>query len=318
MLWIALLVFGSVSVSALEKPYRVKLAMTFVPNVQFAPWYVAQEKGYFRQEGLEVEMDYRMDIDALQLVGQGALDFAIAGGDQVIVGRGRGIPVRYLAGLYAKFPVAVVSLREKNLSRPQDLKGKTIGLPLYGTSLLGMRAIMASAGLKDTDLRLVDIGYTQVPSLTEKKVDAVVVFANNEPVQLKAKGYSINTINSWDYFNLVGHGLITSDVQIQRQPQRVRAMVRATIRGMRYTIDHPDEAFNISRRYIPALSNEQVPVQKEVLKASIALWENKYTQKYGLGASDPYAWESAQEFMVGERLAPRILPVEQLMTNNFL
>lgn len=315
---IGLTIAGGLTASAGEKPERIKLAMTYIPNVQFAPWYVAQEKGFFRQEGLEVEMDYRMDIDALQLVAQGELDFAIAGGDQVIIGRARGIPVRYLAGLYAKFPAAVISLKDKKIRQPQDLKGKTIGLPLYGTSLLAIRAIMAEANLKESDVRLVDIGYTQIPSLTEGKVDAVVGFANNEPIQLKAKGFRLNVINGWDYFRLVGHGLVTGDDQIKRKPEQARAMVRATVRGMRYAIDHPDEAFTICRRYIPSLSKDQVKVQQEVLKASIKLWQNEYTKKHGLGSSDPEAWGSSQEFMVREKLAPRQTPVSLLMTNEFL
>lgn len=315
---IGLAVAGGLSVDAGEKHEKIKLAMTYIPNVQFAPWYVAQEMGYFRQEGLEVEMDYRMDIDALQLVGQGEMDFAIAGGDQVIVGRGRGIPVCYVAGLYAKFPAAVISLKKSGIKSPKDLKGKTVGLPLYGTSLLAIRAIMAASDLKETDVRLVDIGYTQIASLTQGKVDAVVGFANNEPVQLRAQGVKINTMNGWNYFSLVGHGLVTGDEQIKRQPERVRAMVRATIRGMRYTIDHPEKAFSICQRYIPALSKDKAKVQQEVLKASIALWENEYTRKHGLGASDPEAWERSQEFMIREKLAPRRTPVQELMTNNFL
>lgn len=297
---------------------KVRLAMTYIPNVQFAPWYVAKEKGFFKKEGLDIEFDYRMDIDALQLVAQGDLDFAVAGGDQVITARAQGIPVKYIASLYAKFPPTVISLQDKGIRGPGDLKGKTIGLPLYGTSLLAIRAIMAQAGLKDTDLRLVDIGYTQIPSLTEGKVDAVVGFANNEPIQLRDKGYKINQINAWDYFKLVGHGLVTGDRQIARSPQMVKAMVRATVAGIRYAAAHPDEAFQISLKYIPTLTKEQWQVQQKILQESINLWQNDYTRKNGWGKSDPAAWEAAQAFMVKEKLAVAASPVKDLMTNEYV
>ena len=171
------------------RQHKVTLAMTYIPNVQFAPWYVAEEKGFFREEGLEVVFDYRMDIDALQLVAQGKMDYAIAGGDQVLVARGQGIPVVYLMSLYAEFPPAVIAKAESGIKTAADLKGKTVGLPLYGTNLLAIQAILRRAGLDEQEVNLIDIGYTQIPSLLEGKVDAVVGFANNEPVSSKQWGW---------------------------------------------------------------------------------------------------------------------------------
>ena len=105
LLAVAVLLVGGVLFWArTERQHQVTLAMTYIPNVQFAPWYVAEEKGFFQEEGLEVVFDYRMDIDALQLVATGKMDYAIAGGDQVLVARGQGIPVVYLMSLYAEFP----------------------------------------------------------------------------------------------------------------------------------------------------------------------------------------------------------------------
>ena len=129
------------------RQHKVTLAMTYIPNVQFAPWYVAEEKGFFREEGLEVVFDYRMDIDALQLVAQGKMDYAIAGGDQVLVARGQGIPVVYLMSLYAEFPPAVIAKAESGIKTAADLKGKTVGLPLYGTNLLAIQAILRRLAL---------------------------------------------------------------------------------------------------------------------------------------------------------------------------
>ena len=128
---VLLVILGAVFL-AVKRPRteKITMAMTFVPNVQFAPWYVAEAKGFFRDEGIEVEFDYRMDIDALPLTAAGKIDFAIAGGDQVITARAQGIPVVYLACLYAKFPPTVVALAESGIRGPADLKGKKVGLPL--------------------------------------------------------------------------------------------------------------------------------------------------------------------------------------------
>lgn len=297
---------------------EVSLAMTYIPNVQFAPWYVAEEKGFFQEEGLKVNFDYRMDIDALQLVGAGHLDFAVAGGDQVITARSQGIPVTYVLSLFTKFPPSVVALEEAGINKPQDLQGKKVGLPLYGTSLLGTKAILKAAGVKESDVELVDIGYTQIASLTQGKVDAVVVFTNNEPQKLRAEGYRITEIPSWEYFSLVGHGLITGEKQISSFPQRVEAMVRATRKGMQYTLAYPEEAFAITLSYLPELGRRLMAQEKQVFLASLKLWENEYTARQGLGYSNPQTWIDSQKLMLEMGFIKKETPVEKLLNQSFL
>ena len=319
LLAVAVLLVGGVLFWArTERQHQVALAMTYIPNVQFAPWYVAEEKGFFQEEGLEVVFDYRMDIDALQLVATGKMDYAIAGGDQVLVARGQGIPVVYLMSLYAEFPPAIIAKAESGIKTATDLKGKTVGLPLYGTNLLAAQAIIKRAGLAEQDVNLIDIGYTQIPSLLEDKVDAMVGFANNEPIKLKAMGVAVNQINSWDYFSLVGHGLITGAGKVKKDPAEVGKMVRASYKGLQYALAHPEETFAICLKHLAALGEEQRKQEWEVLKASMALWENDYTRAHGLGRSDPASWEDAQQLMIDLGLIPQATPVSEILNLSFL
>jgi NitT/TauT family transport system substrate-binding protein len=299
-------------------PHKVTIGMAYIPNVQFAPWYVAKEKGYFREAGLDVTFDYRMDIDALQLVAAGQLDYAIAGGDQVITARAQNIPVVYLACLYAKFPPAIIAKAKSHIIKPRDLKGKKIGLPLYGTNLLAIKAILRKAGLTESEVQLIDIGYTQIPSLTADKVDAVVGFANNEPLKLRADGYHVTQINSWDYLSLVGHGLITGETQLSRSPKQVRRMVQATVKGMQYALKHPEKAFQICCKYLPELGKDQQKTEKAVFIASLPLWENSYTRQKGLGWSNPKDWEASQQLMKKLGLIKQTTPVAKMLNLNFL
>lgn len=302
-----------------EKAKPVHLAMGYIPNVQFAPWYVAQEKGYFAEAGLEVEMDYAQVNDLMRLLAAGKIDFAIAGGDEIIVARGQGIPVTYIMALYSRFPAVVVSLADEGITAPADLEGKSIGLPgFYGTNYIAIKAILAAAGLSESQVTLRPIGYTQVPTLTQGKVDAVVGFANNEPVQLHQLGLDVNIIESAQYFDLVGHGVVAGETVLAKDPDKARAFVEATLRGMRYTLDHPEEAFEICLKYVPEAGGANREAQYEVMLESMRLWESERTKENGLGYSDPAAWEKSQEMLVKWDIIPKAAPVSKLVNNDFL
>ncbi len=295
-------------------PTEVTLAMGYIPNVQFAPFYVAANKDYFADENLDIEFDYGMETDLLNLVGTNALQFAVASGDQVILARGQGLPVVYVMTYFQKFPVAVVSLEDVPLQEPADLVGRSVGIPgLWGASYIGWLALLYSEGIEEQEIPLQSIGYTQVASLTEGQVDAAVVYAANEPVQLRQAGYEPHIIYVADYMDLVSNGIITNEKTIAERPELVGGLVRAVLRGLLYTIDHPEEAFEICLEYVPEAGGENRGTQMAVLKESIKFWESEQ-----LGYSDPSAWEASQEFMLQVGLTDVETDVDQMFTNQFI
>lgn len=295
-------------------PTEVTLAMGYIPNVQFAPFYVAANKGYFADENLDIEFDYGMETDLLNLVGTDALQFAVASGDQVILARGQGLPVVYVMTYFQKFPVAVVSLEDVPLQEPADLVGRSVGIPgLWGASYIGWLALLYSEGIEEQEIPLQSIGYTQVASLTEGQVDAAVVYAANEPVQLRQAGYDPHIIYVADYMNLVSNGIITNEKTIAERPELVDGLVRAVLRGIQYTIDHPQEAFEICLEYVPEAGGENRETQMAVLEESIKFWRSER-----LGYSDPSAWEISQKFMLEVGLAQTETDVEEMFTNQFI
>ena len=295
-------------------PTQVTLAMGYIPNVQFAPFYVAVNKGYFAEENLEIEFDYGMETDLLNLVGTDALQFAVASGDQVILARSQGLPVVYVMTYFQRFPVAVVSLEDVPLEEPSDLIGRSVGIPgLWGASYIGWLALLHSSGIGEQEIPLESIGYTQVASLTEGQVEAAVVYAANEPVQLRQAGYDPHIIYIADYMNLVSNGVITNEKTIAQRPELVDGLVRAVIRGLQYTIDHPEETFEICLEYVPEAGGENRDIQMAVLKESIKFWESER-----LGYSDPAAWEASQEFMLEVGLVETETDVEAMFSNEFV
>ncbi len=292
----------------------VMLPVGYIPNIQFAPLYVSLAKGYFAEAGFDVTFDYRFETDGVALVGQGTLPFAVVSGEQVLLARAQDIPVRYIAAWFQDFPVGVAAKTASGISGPQDLVGKRVGLPgLYGANYIGVRALLSAAGVDVNDLTLDSIGFNQVEALAADQVDAVVVYTTNEPVQLRAQGYEINEFAVADYVHLVANGIISSEDQIEQDPDMVQRFVDAFLRGLADTIANPEEAYQLSLNYVENLADADQEIQMEVLRRSIGYWEAE-----PLGRIDPEGWQNMLDVLLEMELLTKPIPVDQAFTTRFV
>ncbi len=293
---------------------HIDLGVGFVPNIQFAPFYVAQAKGFYAEEGLDVSLEHGFENDFVALTAQGERQFAIASGDQVILARAQGLPVVYVMKWYEKYPVGVAALADSGIKTPADLNGRTVGIPgRFGASFVAWKGLAYAAGVDETSVNLQEIGFTQAEALSQGTVDAAVVYLANEPVQLTAEGKSVSVIQVSDYLNLVSNGIVTNEKLIAENPELVAKMVRASLKGLQYTIEHPDEAFDLSRQFIPDMTDADAPTQKKVLEASIELWKSDH-----LGVSDPQAWVDSVTFMHQSGLIETDVNPDEMFTNRFV
>jgi NitT/TauT family transport system substrate-binding protein len=286
--------------------------MGFIPSVQFAPFYVAVDKGYFAAEGIEVEFDYSFETDGVGFVGANKLPFAVVSGEQVLLARAQGLPVVYVMAWFQKFPVAVIAKADSGITQPADLLGKKIGTPLLnGANFVGLRALLAKAGVKAEDVTVEAIGFNQVPALSAGQVDAVVVYANNEPIRLAALGEKLNTIPVGDFVSLAANGLLTNEDTLAQEPELIRGFVRALAKGIQGTIANPDEAYTLCKKYVAELKDDAV--EKQVLAATIDMWKTDR-----IGYSNPAAWETMQATLLDTGLLTTPVDLSRAYTNEFL
>lgn len=292
----------------------IRLPMGYIPNIQFAPFYVAIQKGYFREAGIDLDLDYKFETDGVALVGAGDLPFAIVSGEQVLLARAQGLPVIYVAAWYQQYPVSVVAKSELGVLIPQDLKGKKIGLPgLFGANYVGLRALLSEAKMSEGDVTLDSIGFNQVELLAAGEQDVVVGYTANEPIQLRARGIPITEIRVADYVQLASNGILASEKIISENPDFVRAFVGVFLKGLADTIANPDEAFQLSEAYIPNFAELDAEVQKQVLATSIEQWKTER-----LGFSDPQAWENMQNTLLEAGLITEPMDLSKAFTNEFI
>ncbi len=292
----------------------IKLPVGYIPNVQFAPLYVAIEKGFFRDEGLDVNLDYSMENDNTVLCATDTIQFAIVSGEQVLLARAHEMPVVYVLAWYQQYPVGIAAKDTAGIQSVADLRGKKIGLPgLFGANYIGAIALLDSAGLKESDVVLDSIGFNQVEVLMADKDDAVVIYTTNEPVQLEKLGQKITLLRVSDAVDLVANGLITNEKTLKEKPELVKAMVNAILKGLDYTTDHPEEAFEISKKYVENLAEADQEAQMQVLLNSISLW-----QAERMGFSNPQAWENMQSILLKMGLLTQEQDLSKAYNNQFI
>jgi NitT/TauT family transport system substrate-binding protein len=290
---------------------HVRLPMGFIPDPQYAPFYVAVDKGYYAEAGFSLEFDYSFETDGVALVGAGQLPFAVVSGEQVLLARAQGLPVVYVMEWFARFPIAVVSKAEAGIVEPPDLVGRNVGLPgFFGASYVGYVGLLSANDLSQADVDANEIGFNQIESLLSNQSEAVVVYANNEPVQLQAQGIDVNIIYVADFIDMVANGIITNEMTMAEDPEMVQRFVTATLRGLQDTLADPAEAYEISQKFVEGLGDERL----NVLQATLPMW-----QAEPLGLSDPAAWENTQRVLLemGFLDAP-LADLDAAFTNQFV
>ena len=300
--------------SAGEPLRAIKLLLGFRPDVQFAPFYVAQQDGFYADAGLEVTIEHRQAPDVLRLVADGQAEFGVADATDVMIARTEGIPTRYVSTLYQRFPVALIGEAQAVPDDPAGLAGMGIGTPgPFGSSWHALLALLDAGGLTADDVTVREYPqFDQVDGLSNGDVDLITGFRNNEPLQLEARGMDVGLLTVDDVAPLPGPGMIVGDDLLAADPELVRAFVEATAAAQAAVIDDPDLGFAAAEAAVPEIA-EAPEVARAVLDATIELWEG---DGFGNGAIDEELWATGYETMQRLGFIDGSVPVTEMIVTD--
>ncbi|MCC6189312.1 MAG: ABC transporter substrate-binding protein [Anaerolineales bacterium] len=294
----------------------VRINVGYVPDPQFAPLYVGVEKGYFAQEGLQIVIDYATTVDGVELLSAGKIQFSLSGGDQLIQARSQGRPLVQVLRWYNGMPSAIFSLAETGIEGPEDLKGKTVGIPgMYGLQLRGWMALLEANGLTSEDVTLEAIGYTQMSAVTEGLVDAAIGYSNNEPVQMAFHGQDINVIEMAPYVHFPAIGVITTEDMIAKNPELVQKFVRAFLKSVKATVDDPAFALDAVVSQVAYSGGDALPLTEATLNKAIEFW-TPIDGKYGFINMADYEW--SQAWLLEQGQMDQEVDLSKAFTNEFV
>jgi NitT/TauT family transport system substrate-binding protein len=295
------------------------VGLGFIESVQFAQFYRADQAGYYEEAGLDITFRHGFDYDVIALVGQGELDLGLADGTSVIPAVSNGIPIKYVATIYGRFPSVVFAKASSGIADAKDLAGRKLGIPgRFGSSWIMLQALLRSADLTPDDLDVVlypDFG--QGAAVTQGAVDAATGFVNNEPVQLRLTGEEVNILRVDEITPLPGNGLIVGHDALDAKRDAIAGFIAATLRAMEEIDQTPEVGLEAALTAVPELASDR-DTQAAILDATIEVWRGPVQEEKGLGAIEPADWEASLEFLTELGLVPNPVTVDDLIDTGVL
>jgi ABC-type nitrate/sulfonate/bicarbonate transport system substrate-binding protein len=279
---------------------------------QFAGLYVADAKGFYRSEGLDVHhREWKLgERSPVEQVVSGVADFGITSQSRFLIEREKGARIVAVAAIYQRSPVVFLALTRSNIKHPRDFHGKTIAFA--PTHEVPLQALLKRVGMDAKHLKRAPYGFDLAP-FYKGETAIWAAHAMNQAVDARLAGHDVTVIFPDDY-GIHGYDdvLFVSEELLRRKPAVVERWVRAVVRGWRYAIEHVDEATAITCALSEALKRDK---QAGMLLASIPLIQ---TGDRPLGWMTREVWQGAAERLHEHKLLARVPALDGLFTTTFV
>ena len=297
---------------------ELDVVLDWYPNALHAFLYEAIDKGYYAEEGLKVNIRFPSNTnDALSLVAAGKADIGLYYQHDVIQARAeQGVPVKSI-GAVVQGPLNIIlSLKEKNITSPADLVGKTVGYAGTELSEALVRSIMENVGADYSDVTMIDVGFDLMSSMTTGNVDATIgCLVNHEVPQMEEEGFEVNWFSLDDYgvpTNYEGV-FVANDDAIENDSETLKAFLRASAKGFADMKADPEEALRI---LLENQNEENFPLSETVERSSIGvLLPIMETEDARFLSQSDVCWQENIDWMLAQGLISSAPALDDVRVN---
>lgn len=292
------------------------IGLTYIPDVQFSPFYVAEQRNYFADRGLNVTLRHHGQSESLfGALNSGEEHIVFAGGDEMMVARSEGTDVVNFATMYQTYPVRLIVKDDSAIRELADLKGHSVALPgPFGENWYFLLALLNEAGLTQDDVTIMNVGYTQQSALATGRADSIIGFVNNDVVQLTQQGVHLRAIEL-ETQPLVGVGLGCTTATLQQHGAALTALVEGVRQALNDIEADPQVAIEASKPHVAALRTDEAAERaRKVLAATVPLYGNP--DQAGTQSGD--TWEKMSTFLADAKLVKQPVAAQDAYTAEVL
>lgn len=309
---IVLVLVGCRSQDASQPVDEITVQLKWLHQAQFAGFYIAQEKGYYAEENINVTfVEGGPGIDIINTVASGGADFGVAAPEHILLQRSQGVPITAIATTYRRNPLVFVSLASSGIEQPIDFIGKRVAVG-NNDGLIQFEAMMSNLGLDINEVNIMPYNL-DLTLFFEGNVDVAPAFAAGSLIGILNEGHEINLIWPEDYGVLVySDTIITTDQLIAENPDLVTRFLRATLRGHQDGVENVETAVNASMQYA---RDANIDIQTQMIQASLPLI---HTGEDHIGWMKPEIWQGIYDMLLEQGVLDTSVDVQSAYTTQFL
>lgn len=299
-----------------KKLDNISIMLDWYPNAVHSAFYVAQEKGYFKEEGLNVKIEMPADTnDPLKLAATGKVDLAISYQNQTILSKSEGIPIISVAALVRHSLDELMMKKSSGIHSPKDLEGKNVGYSSSELSEAIIKTMVEADGGDFSKVKMTDVGWDLIPSVATDRVDAIIGgYINHEFVLLNKEGYDMKSIQNSDYdvpdnYELV---LVTGQKTFHQKRDAIKRFWKAVAKGQEEVKKNPKEGLQILLDH----ENDSFPLDKDVETKSLEiLLPRMEDDGLPFGYQEKESWEKTENWLFKKGVIKNHVNINDVMDN---
>jgi NitT/TauT family transport system substrate-binding protein len=317
--FVAIASLGIAGPASAADPVKATMYLDFLVNGYHAPFYLAVEKGWYKEAGLDITVSPgKGTADSIKTVGTNNAEFGFPDLGAAAKAISEGIPITAVAAILQDTPSGIISFADKPIKAPKDLEGKSIAVAPFGATAILLPAFAKKNNIDMTKVNTVTYNFgAMVPSFLTNKVDSTIGYYFGEYLAAKTESknkevlfmsFAKNGVASYS------NGIVVNNAFLAAKPEAVAAFVKTSLKAVQYTIDHVDEAIAATAKH----TETPAATLKQQLVLALEFVNTPEAKKNGFGVMTAERWASTQAVQVEFGQQKERAPDDKLFTNKFV